>query len=124
MDQKVSATITIPDLAEGEINLGLLFEGAKPKHWVILLPGDKEGSHEEMKEFAEKAGGELPTRKEQALAFANGAEHFEEDYYWSLEQPAGRSGYAWCQTFGDGGQDWGHRSTPCRARAVRRVPVQ
>jgi hypothetical protein len=66
----------------------------------------------------------LPTRKEQALLFANVPEHFQEEAYWSGEQRAGYADGAWSQDFGYGNQDGWHKGNGLRVRAVRRVPIQ
>lgn len=65
----------------------------------------------------------LPTRKEQALLFANVPELFQPKWYWSGEQYASAPHYAWVQYFNHGYQrtDWKYDSY--RARAVRRVPI-
>jgi hypothetical protein len=68
-------------------------------------------------------GARLPTRKEQALCFANVPELFKEETYWSGEQHAGDSGYAWYQYFSNGLQDWNNEVIKLRVRAVRRVPL-
>jgi hypothetical protein len=63
----------------------------------------------------------LPTRKEQALCFANIPELFKGAPYWSGEQHASNSEDAWGQYFGNGTQDsWG-KDYKLRARAVRRL---
>ncbi len=64
----------------------------------------------------------LPTRKEQALLFANAAEHFEERWYWSSEQSS--AGYAWIQGFGLGLQHDARKALAYRVRAVRRLVIQ
>ncbi len=64
----------------------------------------------------------LPTRKEQALLFANAAEHFEERWYWSCEQYSANS--AWLQDFGDGFQSLVRKDGVYRVRAVRRLIIQ
>jgi hypothetical protein len=66
----------------------------------------------------------LPFRKEQALCFANVPELFKEEYYWSCEQHASGSGYAWHQDFSDGGQGSWSKGYHIRARAVRRLVIQ
>ena len=66
----------------------------------------------------------LPTRKEQALCFANVPELFQERAYWSGEQHASYSSYAWGQGFDNGGQDGWLKDGKLRARAVRRLPIQ
>jgi hypothetical protein len=63
----------------------------------------------------------LPTRKEQALLFANAAEHFEPDWYWSGEQYSAT--YAWMQYFDYGNQSYDHKGYYYRVRAVRRLLV-
>jgi hypothetical protein len=66
----------------------------------------------------------LPFRKEQALQFANVPELFEQEYYWSSEQLASDSDYAWVQGFNYGGQTNDRKSYEFRARAVRRLVIQ
>jgi hypothetical protein len=76
------------------------------------------------KAWVESIGGTLPTRKEQALLFANVPELFEKEWYWSCEQYAGNDAYAWCQGFGNGGQYGTRENYELRARAVRRLPIE
>lgn len=118
------STITLPTLAEGETYAGLVLnEDGSPNHHLILLPGDKSLTREKAKAFAVKAGGELPTRQEQALLFANCKKQFKADWYWSGEAYASGSGYAWCQDFDYGDQSLIVLGTKLRARAVRRLPI-
>ena len=65
----------------------------------------------------------LPYRAEQALLFANVPELFEAEWYWSCEQHAADSDYAWMQGFGYGYQLSDHKSNVYRARAVRRLVI-
>ena len=107
-------------LKEGEQYAGLLLgkNGAPDQH-IILLPGEsQETNWDDAKKFAADAGGELPTRREQALLFANLPEEFTPNWYWSGEQRS--AGSAWLQDFITGYQDWGLTNDKCRARAVRR----
>lgn len=113
------------ELKDGEHYAGIILgkDGA-PGHHLILLPGGaKSINWPNAKEWAAKAGGELPTRREQALLYANLKEQFQPAWYWSGEQHASASGYAWVQHFDGGGQDYGHESYGFRARAVRRLPI-
>jgi len=64
---------------------------------------------------------DLPTRKEQALLFANAAEHFESDWYWSNAQYSAY--FAWLQDFGHGYQFHVLKVSVYRVRAVRRLPI-
>jgi hypothetical protein len=114
------------DLKPGEHYAGIILgEHGKQSHHLILLPGDVDDvTWVQAKEFAEKAGGELPTRREQALLFANLKGQFEDSYYWSCEQRASNDGCAWIQTFANGGQGTSSKSAELRARAVRRLTIQ
>jgi hypothetical protein len=57
-------------------------------------------------------------------AFKKGGEEaFEEDWYWSSTQHAAHSGYAWCQNFDHGSQDFSLKSSELRVRPVRRQPI-
>ncbi len=95
--------------------------GAPDQH-LVLLPGDVDDVNwEAANAFAASAGGELPTRAEQALLFANLKDQFEPRWYWSSEQ-AGPS-LAWTQGFFGGYQNSYYRSYEGRARAVRRLPI-
>ncbi|MCY0854287.1 DUF1566 domain-containing protein [Cupriavidus sp. D39] len=114
-----------PALAAGELYAGLILgkDGA-PDHHLILLPDSAEDvTWEQAKEWAAAAGGELPTRREQSLLFANLKEEFESAWYWSGEQYAGTSTNAWGQHFLGGSQGNYHKLNEFRARAVRRLLV-
>jgi hypothetical protein len=112
---------TIP-LAAGEKIAGqILLEDGSLSHYVILLPGDAEDlDWEAAKTWAAERGGELPTRREQSLLFANLKGEFESAWYWSGERHESNSGWAWYQTFSLGHQRYGHQTSELRARAVRR----
>lgn len=123
--EQAPKTITLPALADGEKYAGfLLDENGAPTHHVVLLPGDTSATWKKAVEWAKKQGGELPTRREQSLLFANCQAEFKKDWYWSGEQHAAAAGYAWCQLFSTGYQTWLAVSYRHRARALRRVPIQ
>lgn len=110
------------NLKEGELWAGIMLgtEG-EPDYHLILLPGEAESLNwDDAKAFAANACGELPTRREQSLLHVNLKEKFEPDWYWSGEQRAATSGYAWCQDFDNGSQLNYIKDGKCRARAVRR----
>jgi hypothetical protein len=114
------------NLKPGEEYAGILLgkNGEQDSH-LILMPGEIEhASWGESMAWAKTRSGQLPTRREQSLLFANLREHFKSAWYWSCEQPAADAGYAWFQGFNYGGQDHGHKSFEGRARAVRRLPIQ
>lgn len=117
-------TITLPPLQKDEHYAGIIFENGAPKHHLILLPGDVSKNWHDAVAWAAEQGGELATRKEQALLFANAADQFKRDWYWSGEQSAGNSDSAWGQGFYGGGQGNGRKAITTRVRAVRRVVIQ
>ena len=116
-------TITLPELAKSETYAGILLADGKPAHHLVLLAGDTQANWKDAIAWAKKQGGELPTRKEQALLFANAATEFKQEWYWSSEKSAHDADYAWIQGFYGGYQDGYHTSAQCRARAVRRVAI-
>ena len=113
------------DLDFGEHYAGIILgKDGEASHHLILLADQAEGlTRDKAKEWAVKAGGVLPTRREQALLYANLKEQFQNAWYWSSEQYASNSDCAWCQYFGDGGQDSNGKSAELRARAVRRLKI-
>jgi len=75
-------------------------------------------------EWAKRIGGDLPSRIEQAMLWANHRNQFKKDWYWSNETHHTESGWAWCQGFHHGCQDDLHDSYELRARAVRRLIIE
>ncbi|MDN7428989.1 DUF1566 domain-containing protein [Burkholderia sp. AU45388] len=114
--------IQIPPLAEGEIYLcGIVNAHGDVVH-TVLLPGENNRAPwQAQMEWAKSRGGDLPTRVEQALLFANCRDAFERDWYWSNEADGDR--WAWCQDFDSGGQGSDLQDDELRARAVRRLPI-
>ena len=118
-------TVQAPALAEGEVHVGTLIsaDGQRCEH-LILLPGEFEGTWKESLAWAESIGGQLPDRVEGALLFAHAKDEFESEAYWTREQHAANSDYAWYQSFNYGSQDINDTLLRLRARAVRRSPIQ
>ena len=103
----------------------VLGEDGAPDQHIFLLPGQaNDVTFEQAQKWAAKQGGELPTRREQSLLFANLKEEFEERYYWSGEKHASHSDYACVQGFGGGDQRYRYVDGTGRARAVRRLVVE
>jgi hypothetical protein len=119
-------TLPFP-LAEGETYAGLSRDPEMGTwHHLILLPAtpDKELTWQEATDWAKSVGGEMPTRFESALLYANARQSIDTDYWhWTATPYAGDEQSAWMQHFGDGLQDDGHKDYHSKARAVRRVPV-
>ena len=116
--------INLPELSEGETYIGCIGGVAGNLHHVILLPGDNDdATHESQLEWAKSIGGDLPSRIEQAMLWANHRDQFKKDWYWSNETHHAASGRAWYQTFSNGNQYHSRPGLELRARAVRRLPI-
>lgn len=95
-----------------------------PDYHLLVHPDDKSAINwTDAKAWASDLGCELPFRAEQSLLFANVPELFERDWYWSSEEHASNSDYAWVQNFNDGNQSYYHKGVESRARAVRRFEI-
>ena len=118
-----TAAIAIGTAFAGGIYAGISrgVDGAPDQHLVLLPSEAVDVDWEAACAFATSVGGELPTRAEQALLFANLKDQFEPRWHWSSEQ-AGPS-HAWGQGFFGGSQSTTSRSYEGRARAVRRLPI-
>lgn len=110
------------NLREGEVYAGLILgEDGAPDHHLFLLPGEAENvTFKAAQTWAKKAGGDLPTRREQSLLFANCKGEFKRSWYWSGEVNESNTSYAWYQNFLNGYQGSYHLYSELRARAVRR----
>ena len=117
---------TTINLGPGERYAGLVLSAdGEPWHHLVLLPGEAEDvTWEQAKEWATKQGGELPTRQEQALLYANLKGQFKPNWYWSNQAHETNASWAWCQHFDDGTQDDGSQDNELRARAVRRLVIE
>ena len=117
-------SITPPTLNDGETWAGILLgkDGAPHQH-IILLPGEFEGKWKEAGEWAKSIGGDLPTRREQSLLFANLREEFKSEWYWSCEQHESDSNLAYGQLFSLGYQHYWLKALNLRARSVRRLAI-
>jgi len=113
-----------PILNEGERYIGAIVSAEGIVTQIILLPGTTKADWPAAKNWAASLGGDLPTRVEQALLFATAQEEFEPTYYWSNEQHASYSDYAWYQNFDNGYQSTDDTYNKLRARAVRRLIIQ
>ena len=116
--------LQLPPLAEGEIYVGAIGDTAGDIYHVILLPGDNDAATWQAKmDWAKSIGGDLPTRVEQAMLWANHRDQFQKDWYWSNETHHTESGWAWYQYFTNGTQNNYHKYDELRARAVRRLVI-
>ena len=110
----------------GEVYAGLILgEKGEPDHHLFVMPGEAKGvTFQQAQEWAKKQGGDLPTRREHRVLFANAKAAFQPDWYWSGEQHASTSDYAWYQRFSNGNQSYDVKSYEGRARAVRRLIIE
>lgn len=93
------------NLKKGEIYAGLILgQNGEADHHMVLMPGDENLDWKAAVAWAKKHGGELPTRREQSLLFANCKDQFQRDWYWSCQQHESDASFAWCQNFYDGHQ--------------------
>ncbi|MEF3068101.1 DUF1566 domain-containing protein [Pandoraea apista] len=111
--------VVIPPLNDGEIYLcGIVDANGDIEHTVIVAINNERGEWREQMDWAKALGADLMTRPEQAIAYANLKDRFEEAAYWSNEDDG--DGFAWFQYFSYGGQDYHRQITRLRAVAVRR----
>lgn len=113
------------ELKHGEHYAGLITskDGEASYHLILLPDQVSEITWIDAKAWAKDQGGELPTRREQSLLYANLKEEFEERYYWSNEQSASYSDCAWFTYFGNGGRTYNGVTAELIARAVRRLAI-
>ena len=112
------------DLRHGERYAGIILDGeGDPGYHLVLLPGEAESIQwEDAKKWAAERDGELPTRREQSLLFANLKGEFKETAYWSGQHHEDER-YAWSQGFINGSQLCYGTDFKLRARAVRRLAI-
>jgi hypothetical protein len=110
-------------LKEGEDYAGLILgKDGEADYHLVLLPDDiSDVSWPTAREWAGSQEGDLPTRRELALLFANLRERFDRVWYWSSEQHDTRPQLVWGQNFASGIQTVYGRPFRGHARAVRRI---
>ena len=125
---QISTTIYIEeetfDLAPGEHYAGAVLDAnGLHMHHLVLMAAKPEGdlNWTAALEWAEEAGGALPTRQEQALLFANCKPHLTPHWHWSCEEHETEASFAWHCYFNGGLQSNTLKSYEGGAVAVRRV---
>lgn len=114
-------------LRAGEAYAGVVLdERGNLKHHLVLLPQrpDERLNWKDAIAWAKEVGGDLPTRQEQSLLFANCKPHLEADWHWSSEVYEPNSEYAWCCHFSRGTQHYGRQNHGGCAVAVRMIPMR
>jgi hypothetical protein len=114
------------NLKAGETYAGIIIgQAGESDYRLVLMPPEAvDITWKKAGAWAEKQGGQLPNCRELRLLLVNAAEAFAKEYYWSNEQPAAYSDYAWYQNFSNGIQNYGSTVSQLRARAVRRIPIE
>ena len=114
------------NLKDGELYAGLILGlNDDPDYHLVLLPSrdNKTFTWDKAMEAAKESGGDLPTRREQSLLYANLKAEFKPTWHWSSEQYAADPSSAWGHYFNGGNQYGSHKSYEGRARAVRRLEI-
>lgn len=112
-------------LKPGEHYAGLILgqPGEPDYHLVLVALNEETANWKSQTDWAKRAGGSLPTRRELNLLRANLREMFKPDWYWCKESYEGNSAFAWYQGFPLGLQSFHHKSAALRAVAVRRIKL-
>jgi hypothetical protein len=118
-------------LADGRF-AGIVYDAATNQDVALVDLGfsDEDMTHEAAGKWAAEKGAFRPTREEARVLWANldsratGAEVLRPGWFWLDPQYAGFESFAWLQLFDVGYQGYDHKSSVCRARAVRRFPLQ
>jgi len=103
----------------------VLDENGVVMHHLVLMAQRPTGklAWQAATDWADSIGGNLPTRQEQALLFANCKTHVKPDWHWSSEIHEDDASFAWYCYFGNGDQDRDRKSYGGTAVAVRRIHV-
>ena len=125
-----SRTINLPaatiELRNGEQYAGLVLkDDGTPSHHLVWMAGQTtiRLSWQDAKDWASKAGGELPTRREMSLIYAHCRAHVKHEWCWSGEALEADTASAWSCHLGDGFQSTHLKSYENDAIAVRRIPI-
>ena len=125
-----SRTINLPtasiELHPGEQYAGLVLkDDGTPLHHLVRMtvPAPARLSWQDAKDWASKAGGELPTRCEMSLIYAHCRAHVEPEWHWSGEAFEADTASAWSCHLGDGFQSTHLKWYENDAIAVRRIPI-
>lgn len=121
-----TASTTGIALQPGEHYAGVVLdEAGQVIHHLVLMAQrpDKKLTWQAACEWAASVGGELPSRQEQALLYANCKPHLEPVWHWSGETHEDDASYAWGCFCNYGYQDSNRKRVEGSAVAVRLIPV-
>jgi len=115
-----------PELKNGETWAGVIFgkNGELDYHLVHISNSSENMPWQEAMDYAKKCGGEAPSLRDLALLRTNAREKFSDVAYWSCEQSAYDSDFAWFQFFNNGHQYTWLKVISYRGCVVRRIPIR
>lgn len=121
---KINLDAVTIELREGEHYAGIVLnEDGSAKYHLILMaekPTEKM-TWKNAKLYAKKMGGDLPTRQEASLIFANCKPHVASEWHWTSEVYESNESYAWYCYFLNGSQFSSTISYEGSVRLVRRI---
>ena len=127
-DEAAPVTVVIPGvhiaLQPGEHYAGpVLDSDGQVTHHLVQMSAQPSMAltWQEAKRWANAVGGDLPTRQEQALLFANCRPHLKPSWHWSSEVYEGDASFAWGCYFDYGDQHYARQIGKGSAVAVRRL---
>ena len=107
---------------DGGIFVGITTKNDGTHCAVVLLPNKaQELTWKKAMNWAEKEGGELPSRPVAAMLFANVKDRLDQRWHWTSEAYDASS--AWSCYFTNGNQSPTHKSYEGCAVAVRMIPL-
>ena len=125
-----SRTINLPaatiELRPGEQYAGLVLkDDGTPSHHLVpmTVPTPARLSWQDAKDWASKAGGELPTQRELSMIYAHCRAHVKHVWYWSGEEFKDDTSSAWGYHFGEGYRNIHPKCFEADVVAVRRIPI-
>lgn len=113
------------ELKKGEYYAGIIVDQPyTASYHLVLIPGrPPRMTWQQSMDWAASIDADLPTRREQALLFANLRWLFQPEWHWSNMQNGDEDEYSWYQDFGNCYQGYYYKTKAGHARAVRRVPI-
>lgn len=112
------------ELQPGEHYAGAVLDASgQVLHHLVLMSqrSDRKLTWQAACDWAESLGGDLPTRQEQSMLFANCRPHLKPEWHWSSETHEDDASYAWHCHFYHGGITNLHKCYEGSAVAVRRI---
>ncbi len=130
MSKQTLNTIKFSDLPDigaalgGGIFVGAITQPEGTHVAVALLPDQAQDvTWQAALDWAKAQNAQLPTRPMAAMIFANTQDRPQSDWHWTCEEVKDYASCAWGCNFGNGGQNFSHKSYEGAAVAVRLIQV-